>query len=189
MTEHQDKGPAQEATHFLHRDGKHKHIHGFVDPRLVTTQKGIWAVQLSFLGLGLTAVFQLFIMYWSGGVALLADTIHNVGYAAPAVPLWIAFRLVRMKPSKRFSYGYGRVEDLAGAAIVCVILFSGIVAGYESIQRLAHPQVVEKLWAVATASIVGFLGNEWVALFRIRVGREIHSAALVADGNTRAWMA
>jgi cation diffusion facilitator family transporter len=115
-------------------------------------------------------------------VALLADTIHNFGDAATAIPLWIAFTLARRKPSKRFTYGYGRVEDLAGVAIVLTILFSAIVAGYESIDRLLHPRTVEYLWAVIAASVIGFLGNEAVAIFRIKVGKEIGSAALIADG-------
>jgi cation diffusion facilitator family transporter len=95
-----------------------------------------------------------------------------------------AFTLARKKPSKRFTYGYGRVEDLAGVAVVLTILFSAVVAGYQSIDRLLHPQKVEYLWAVAVASIVGFLGNEAVAIFRIRVGKEIGSVALIATAIT-----
>ena len=161
---------------------EHSHAHGAVDPSILTTQRGIRAVKWSLLGLLATALLQVVIVYFSGSVALLADTIHNFGDAATAVPLWIAFRLARWKPSKRFTYGYGRVEDLAGVAIVLTILLSAIVAGYESVNRLLHPQTVEYLWAVVAASVVGFLGNEAVAIFRIRVGREIGSAALVADG-------
>ncbi len=116
-------------------------------------------------------------------MALLADTIHNFGDAATAIPLWIAFTLARKKPSKRFTYGYGRVEDLAGVAIVLTILFSAIVAGYESIDRLFHPRTVMYLWAVIAASVIGFLGNEAVAQLRIKVGKEIGSAALIADGH------
>jgi len=130
----------------------------------------------------ITAVFQIMIVILSGSVALLADTIHNFGDASTAIPLWIAFRLARRKPTKQFTYGLGRVEDLAGVIIVLTILFSAVVAGYESIQRLLHPRTVEYLWAVALASVAGFLGNEAVALFRIRIGKEIGSAALIADG-------
>jgi cation diffusion facilitator family transporter len=130
-----------------------------------------------------TALFQVIIVFLSGSVALLADTIHNVGDAATAIPLWIAFRLARRKPSNRFTYGYGRVEDLAGVAIVLTLLFSAAVAGYESMDRFFHPQTVTYLWAVIVASIVGFLGNEAVARFRINVGHEIGSAALIADGH------
>lgn len=115
-------------------------------------------------------------------MALLADTIHNFGDAATAIPLWIAFSLAKRKPSQRFRYGYGRVEDLAGVVIIAIILFSAIVAGYESINRFFNPQPVQYLWAVAVASVIGFIGNEAVALFRIKVGQEIGSAALVADG-------
>jgi cation diffusion facilitator family transporter len=129
-----------------------------------------------------TALLQVVIVYFTGSVALLADTIHNFGDAATAIPLGIAFLLARRKPSKRFTYGYGRVEDVAGVVIVLMILFSAVVAGYESVRRIFEPRTVQYLGAVVAASLIGFVGNEAVALFRIRVGREIGSAALVADG-------
>src|SRR5262245_61022071 len=156
--------------------------HGPVDPTILTTARGIWAIKWSFVGLFITALFQVVVVWLSGSVALLADTIHNFGDAATAVPLWVAFTLARRRPSNRFTYGYGRVEDLAGVAIVGAILVSAVVAGYESVQRFFHPQPVSHLWAVVIASIAGFAGNEAVAVFRIRAGREIGSAALVADG-------
>jgi cation diffusion facilitator family transporter len=160
----------------------HNHTHGAIDASLFTTERGIWAVKWSFFWLFVTALFQIVVVVFSGSVALLADTIHNFGDAATAVPLWFAFRLARYKPTKRFTYGYGRVEDLAGVAVVLVILFSAIVAGYQSFERFIHPQKMGYIWAVALASIIGFLGNEAVALFRIKVGKEIGSAALIADG-------
>lgn len=160
----------------------HNHTHGAVDPLLLTTRRGIWAVKWSFLGMAATALFQIVIVVLSGSVALLADTIHNFGDATTAIPLWIAFRLAQRKATRRFTYGYGRVEDLAGVMVVLAILLSAAGAGYVSVDRLFHPEPVSHLGAVMAASIIGFLGNEAVAIFRIRVGREIGSAALVADG-------
>src|SRR5437870_1249612 len=157
----------------------HGHAHGIVDPSITTSDRGLWAIKWSFVGLAATAMLQLVVVFISGSVALLADTIHNFGDATTAIPLAIAFWFARKRPSERFTFGYGRVEDLAGVAIVVTILASAIVAGYESIARLLHPQDISHLWAVIAASIVGFLGNEAVAIFRIRVGREISSAALI----------
>jgi cation diffusion facilitator family transporter len=160
----------------------HNHTHGRVDPSITTTSKGLWAVKWSFIGLMVTAVLQIFIVYVSGSVALLADTIHNFGDASTAIPLAIAFSLARRKPSKRFSYGYGRAEDLAGVIIILLILFSAVIAGYESITHFLSPQPVGHLQAVALAAIIGCIGNEGVAEFRMKVGKEIGSAALIADG-------
>ncbi len=179
MKEHRSYDQTHESSH---AGPHHDHSHGALDPVLLTTQKGIWAIKWSLLGLLATALFQFGIVLISGSVALLADTIHNFGDAATAVPLWIALVLARKKPTNRFSYGYGRVEDLAGIVIVLAILISGVVVGYESLQGLLSPHKVEYLWAVVVASVVGFLGNEAVAVFRLKVGREIGSAALVADG-------
>ena len=168
--------------HDHHHEGIGGHTHDMLDYSVLDSERGIWAVKWSFAGLMITALLQVFVVILSGSIALLADTIHNFGDAATAIPLGVAFMLAKSKPSKRFTYGYGRVEDLAGIIIVLIILFSALVAGYESISRLLHPQKVGHLYAVFAASIIGFLGNEVVAIFRIKVGKEIGSAALVADG-------
>src|SRR5215208_451495 len=170
--------------------GGHGHTHGAVDPSIATSERGIWAVKWSLVALFVTALLQLGVVILSGSVALLSDTIHNFGDAATAVPLWIAFALTRLGSSRRFPFGYGRFEDLAGVLVVLIILFSAIVAGYQAIDRLLNPQPVDYLWAVAAAAVVGFIGNEAVAIFRIRIGREIGSAALIADGyhaRTDGW--
>ena len=119
---------------------------------------------------------------FSGSVALLADTVHNFSDALTAVPLSFAFWLGRRQPTSRYTYGYGRAEDLAGIFIVAMIATSAVFAGWQSLQRLLDPQPVSYVGWVIAASIVGFAGNELVAIYRIRVGRRIGSAALVADG-------
>lgn len=153
-----------------------------VDTALESSAKGIRAVKISLVALGVTALLQALIVVLTGSVALLADTIHNFSDALTAIPLWVAFVLGRRAPSRQYTYGYGRAEDLAGVFIVAMIALSAVLAGWESLRRLAEPQPVEYAWVVVAAGIIGFAGNELVAVYRIRVGREIGSAALVADG-------
>ena len=165
--------------------GAHKHGQGHTHDSLGLyniTERGIWAVKWSFVAMMLSAIAQAAIVLFTGSVALLADTIHNFTDAAVTMPLWFAFLIARRRPSNRFTYGFGRVEDLAGLAILLAILFSAVYICYESFDRLFHPQDIRYIWAVVAASIVGFLCNEAVAVFRIRVGKQIGSAALVADG-------
>jgi cation diffusion facilitator family transporter len=170
------------AHHHAHEHGEHGHTHGVIDATIATTARGIWAVKWSFVIMAVTAVLQLGVVFASGSVALLADTIHNFADATTAIPLWVAFVLARRKPTRTFPYGLGRAEDLAGMAIVAIILFSAMVAGYEALDRLLHPHPITALGWVVLAGAVGFVGNEAVAVFRIRIGREINSAALIADG-------
>lgn len=160
----------------------HGHTHGSIDPSAAMTKKGLWAVKWSFIGLMITFTIQVVIVAITGSVALLADTIHNLGDAVTAIPLGTAFLFALKKPSKKFTYGFGRVEDLAGVIVVFLILFSAIVAGYQAIDRIIHPQTIQNIEAVILASIIGFAGNEVVAIFRIKTGKEIGSAALIADG-------
>ncbi|GAA3437075.1 cation diffusion facilitator family transporter [Kutzneria kofuensis] len=136
----------------------------------------------SFAALFVTAVAQLAVVLVSGSVALLGDTIHNFADALTAVPLGVAFLLGRRAATRRYTYGLGRAEDLAGVVVVLIIAGSAVVAGWQAVDRLFHPQTVDHLWVVAAAGVIGFLGNEIVARYRIVVGRRIGSAALVADG-------
>ncbi len=153
-----------------------------VDQALETSAKGIRALKISLAVLGVTAVLQAVVVVFTGSVALLGDTLHNLADALTAVPLAIAFTLGRRLPNRRYTYGYGRAEDLAGVVVVLFIVLSAAAAGYTAVRRLIEPADVNYVGAVAAAGVIGFLGNEAVARYRIRVGREIGSAALVADG-------
>ncbi|MHA0288863.1 cation diffusion facilitator family transporter [Mycobacterium sp. C3-094] len=188
--------------HPLHHHHEHDHHHGgtvgaalreifaphshdagdSIDSALESSAAGIRAVKISLFVLGVTALAQIGIVAVSGSVALLADTIHNFSDALTAIPLWIAFALGTRAATRRYTYGFGRAEDLAGLFVVAMIALSAVIAGIESVRRLINPVPIEHVGWVAVAGLVGFLGNEWVALYRIRVGRKIGSAALVADG-------
>lgn len=197
--EHDDHAPVEE---HQHHHGPYGHVHGTgfkgwlkelfvphshdsadsIDTAMETSAEGIRAVKISLLGLGATSLFQLVIVLVSGSVALLADTVHNFSDALTAVPLWIAFLLGRRAATRTYTYGFGRAEDLAGLFIVAMIALSAVVTAVESIRRFFEPQPVQNLGWVLAAGLIGFAGNELVAIYRIRIGRKIASAALVADG-------
>ena len=163
----------------------HEHAHEhFAPPDAATlaTAQGVRATWISLGVLAVTALAQLAIVLLTGSVALLADTIHNFTDALTAIPLLIAFRLGRRPPTRRYTYGYHRAEDLAGLAIVLLIGVSAALAAVEAIDRLRHPTSIDHLAILIAAGAIGFVGNEAVATYRIRVGRRIGSAALVADG-------
>ena len=165
----------------LYRPHSHD-VSGSVDSALESSAKGIRTVKISLTALLATALLQVLLVLVTGSTALLADTIHNFSDALTSIPLWVAFVVGRRAANRRYTYGYHRAEDLAGLFIVAMIALSALLVGWESIQRLIDPRPIENLGLVAAAGIIGFLGNELVAIYRIRVGREIGSAALVADG-------
>ena len=152
------------------------------DAALEASADGLRTLWASLGVLALTAAAQGAVVLLSGSVALLGDTVHNLADALTAVPLGIAFLLGRRAADRRYTYGYGRAEDLAGVAIVLAVAVSAVFAAGTAVDRLLHPRPVGHLWAVAGAALAGCLGNEWVARYRIRTGRRIGSAALVADG-------
>jgi divalent metal cation (Fe/Co/Zn/Cd) transporter len=162
-----------EHPHDHHHDhGGHGHSHGLVDPSIRRSRAGIRAVLLALLVLGLAAIAQAVIFVATGSVALLADLIHNIGDAATAIPLGIAF-LLRSE----------RAERWAGLAVVAAIFISACVAGYEAIDRLVNPHTVHQLGALAAAGAIGFAGNWLAAIVRTRAGQRLESPALIADGN------
>lgn len=199
---HESRGPAtgHEHSHDTGHDHGHDHRRGVtaavrelfiphshdaadsIDGALESSAAGIRAVKISFLVLMATSIAQVVIVIISGSVALLADTIHNFADALTAIPLWVAFVLGARPATRRYTYGFGRAEDVAGLFVVAMIALSAIVAGVESVRRLTNPVPINHVGWVAAAGLVGFIGNELVAVYRIRVGRRIGSAALVADG-------
>jgi cation diffusion facilitator family transporter len=153
-----------------------------IDSAMESSRDGLRALWISLAVLGGTAVLQAVVTLLSGSVALLGDTLHNVADALTALPLGIAFLLGRRVATRRYTYGYGRAEDLAGIVIVVVIAGSSALAGYAAVHRLLHPTGISHLPYVAAAALIGFAGNEIVARYRISTGHRIGSAALVADG-------
>jgi cation diffusion facilitator family transporter len=167
----------------IHRARPHTHQPAAkVDAAMETSAAGMRALWVSLAGLGCTAAIQATVAAFSGSIALLGDTLHNAADALTALPLGIGFVLSRRPITRRYTYGFGRSEDLAGIVIVLVIAASSVLTALAAGDRLAHPHRVTHLLAVAIAAVVGFAGNELVARYRIRVGRRIGSAALVADG-------
>lgn len=153
-----------------------------IDDAMEASTEGVRALKISLFVLLGTTLLQAVVVAFSGSVALLADTVHNFSDALTAVPLWVAFVIGRRAASRRYTYGYGRAEDLAGLCIIAVVALSAVVAAWQSIDRFFHPHPLDNLGWVMVAGLIGFAGNEAVAVYRIRVGRRIGSAALVADG-------
>ncbi len=180
---HDDGGLWVKIASALHLPG-YAHDHGSLsqDSTFMNNELGIRTMKLALLTLGITTVLQVIIYLMSGSVALLADTVHNLGDGLNSIPLWIAFVLARRAATKRYTYGYGRAEDVAGIVIVLSIVFSAGYILYESVRKLITPEPLLYLGAVAAAAVIGFIGNEIVALMQIRVGRKIGSDAMVADG-------
>jgi cation diffusion facilitator family transporter len=169
----------------LHLPG-HSHSHSYTelaaDPAMRDNELGIRTVKLALLALSLTTVLQIVIYVVSGSVALLGDTVHNLGDALNSIPLWLAFVMAKWRANKRYTYGYGRAEDVAGLLIVVSIGFSAAYILWESVQKLINPQPIAYPGWIALAAIIGFLGNEAVAVLQIRTGRKIGSEAMIADG-------
>ena len=202
MPEHEHRHDEADTAHGGHEHGEHEHDRGGgiwhrvrhlvtphshdsadkVDSALEASRDGMRALWISLVVLGVTAALQTLVVVFSGSVALLGDSLHNVADALTAVPLGIAFWLGRRAATRAYTYGFGRAEDLAGVVIVLVIAASSILAAWFAIERLVHPQEMTHLPWVFAAGLIGFVGNEIVARYRITVGRRIGSAALVADG-------
>lgn len=149
---------------------------------MLTNRLGTRALLWSLLLLAATTVVQFIVYAASGSVALLADTVHNLGDALNSVPLLIAFWLARRPATKRYTYGFARAEDLGGLLVVVSILFSAGYILWEVGQKFANPTPIQNSGWVILAAIIGFLGNEAVARLETRVGTQIGSEAMVVDG-------
>jgi cation diffusion facilitator family transporter len=168
------------AGHLVSHDHDHSSAAGSLHD---SGAEGIRATKVSLIGLGITALVQAVIFLFSGSVALLSDTVHNLADALTAIPLWVAFAVGRRQPTRRYTYGFNRAEDIAGLLIVVGIGVSAALVIWESVRRLADPRLMDHIPWVIAAGLVGALGNELVARYRIMVGRDIGSEALIVDGH------
>src|SRR5579863_8043865 len=191
--EHDDHEHDHDHDHDLHSEhdhnehghgehGGHGHEHGRVDADLYGNRAGLRAVQISTAGMLLVALIQFAIAAIGGSAGLFADALHNLGDVFTTVALWIAFVISNRAANQRYTYGYYRSEDLAGIFIVLVIIASAVAGAVESIQKLTSGNVPTQLYLSMAAALVGVIGNETLAQYKIAVGRRINSVPLMADG-------
>src|SRR4029453_5949203 len=85
----------------------HGHSHSHDHDRSAAGLRALW---ISLAVLGATAAVQAVVVAFSGSVALLGDTLHNVADALTAVPLGVAFLVGRRTAMRGYCYGYWRAR-------------------------------------------------------------------------------
>jgi cation diffusion facilitator family transporter len=150
-------------------------------------QKAMRAIVVSSLGLLVTSGLELLAVFFSGSVALLSDALHNLGDVFTTVGVYVGFRFSRRRPTAKFPYGYGRAEDVAGLVVVAAIWASAGLAAVESYDKLVSARGTSHLGVGMIAAVIGVVGNQWVARYKLKVGREIKSAPLIVDAR-HSWL-
>jgi cation diffusion facilitator family transporter len=145
------------------------------------------AIAVSAAGLGVTGLVELLLAVLTGSVGLLGDAIHNLSDVSTSAVVFLGFRLSRRPPTEKYPYGLERAEDLAGIGIAAVIWISAAVAGYESIRKLIEHGHTTHIGAGILGAVLGIAGNQAVAWYKLRVGKRINSATLIADAR-HSWL-
>jgi cation diffusion facilitator family transporter len=196
MHEHDDHGHDHDEHGHIHEHAEHEHDdhhdhgkghghgheHGKVDADLYGNKAGLRAVQIATAGMFIVAVIQFAIAGIGGSAGLFADALHNLGDVLTTVALWFAFVISNRAANQRYTYGYYRTEDLAGIFIVLVIIGSAVAGAVESILKLTSGNVPTQIYLSMAAALVGVVGNELLAQYKISVGKRINSVPLIADG-------
>src|SRR5438094_3379460 len=180
--EHDHDHGEHDHEHDGHGHGGHGHEHGRVDADLYGNEVGLRAVQISTAGMFLVAAIQFAIAFLGGSAGLFADALHNLGDVLTTVALWIAFSYSQRAANQRYTYGYYRAEDLAGIFIVLVIIGSAVAGAVESILKLTSGNVPSQIYLSMAAALVGVVGNELLAQYKISVWKGINSVPRVAEG-------
>ena len=145
------------------------------------------AVAVSAIGLGATGLVELLLAVFTGSVGLLGDAIHNLSDVSTSAVVFLGFRLSRRLPTEKYPYGLERAEDLAGIGIAAVIWASAAFAGYESVRKLIEHGHTSHVAAGIIGALLGIVGNQVVARYKLIVGRRINSATLIADAR-HSWL-
>jgi cation diffusion facilitator family transporter len=153
------------------------HAHALTDDRAANR-----AVIVSAVALAIASAVEFATSISGHSAGVLADALHNAGDVLTTLVLLVAFAVARRPATRRFTSGFGRVEDVATLVIVLVIVFTAAAAALESLGRLLSTQGYSNSVPAMGAAIVGVIANLSVSEYKIRVGRRIRSMALEADG-------
>jgi cation diffusion facilitator family transporter len=145
------------------------------------------AIAVSAIGLAATGAIELALALVTGSVGLLGDAIHNLSDVSTSAVVFLGFRLSRRPATERYPYGLERAEDLAGVGIAVVIWASAAFAGYESIRKLVEHGHTAHVGAGIAGAVIGIVGNQVVARYKLITGKRIGSATLVADAR-HSWL-
>jgi cobalt-zinc-cadmium efflux system protein len=119
------------------------------------------------IGLLLTGSFMVAEMvggYLSGSLALIADAGHMLTDTVALFLAWLGFRLGRRPADMRRSFGYSRLEVLAGLInAISLLALVGWIA-YEAVQRFFSPHDVQAAPMLVVA-VLGLVVN--LVVFRI----------------------
>ena len=154
---------------------------------VVDRQDAHRAILVSAAGLGVAGLIELAIAALSGSVGLLSDALHNLADVSTSLVVFLGLRVSRRPATSSHPFGWERAEDVAGLGVALAIWVSAAFAGYLSVHKLfIHGSTTDVGWGIGAAAI-GVIGNQVVARYKLRVGRRIQSATLVADAQ-HSWL-
>jgi cation diffusion facilitator family transporter len=143
--------------------------------------KGRTVAMISVLSMIFLTVLKGTVGLIYGSVALQADAINSLSDILASVLVWSGLRLANRNPDEKFPFGYYRAETLASLTVAVMVSLTGIGIIWESAVAIFNPEPIEQallpLGAAATSAVIYFA----IGRYKLRVGEEIGSRALVAD--------
>lgn len=105
--------------------------------------------------------------FFSNSLSLLSDAGHNLSDVASLALALLAFQLLKVKPTEKFTYGYRKASILISLLNAVILLIAVGSIGYESVHRFFSPKPIVTNVVIYVASI-GILINFFSALLFFR---------------------
>lgn len=149
-----------------HHDHHHHHHHTHEVTINEVNKAFIWSIVLNSVFL----LIELIVGIMNKSLALLSDAGHNLGDVFSLLLALFAFKLMKVKPSASYTYGYRKSTVLVSLINACILLAAVGIILVESIRKLIHPEPVNGD-TIAIVAAIGVVINGFTAWLFVK-GKE-----------------
>lgn len=120
--------------------------------------------------------------FFGNSFALIADAIESTADIITSLVVFLGIKVASRKPNKKYPYGHGKAEPIAGAFVSVMLIAAGIIIIINSIKNIMVPHQIPEWYTLLVLAVV-IVVKEVLYKKGLRVGEEVDSTAVRAD----AW--
>lgn len=127
-------------------------------------------------------IFKMLVGLIANSISIVLDAVNNLTDVLSASVTIVGTKLANKKPDKEHPYGHGRIEYFTAIVIGVIILYAGILAIKESIEKIINPGVTQYSIITLTIVTIALFTKIFLGRYYKKVGKTVESKSLVASG-------
>jgi len=129
----------------------------------------------------LLAVFKALVGFATNSIAIILDAVNNLSDMLSSIVTIIGIRLANKAPDKDHPMGHGRYEYIGTAAIAVIILYIGVTAFAESVQKIINPEPVNYTMPSLIIVTVAVATKIFLSIYFRKIAQKVDSDSLKAS--------